>query len=69
MTFKANFTPLSEQKKNTRHIIQNMSDLFQNTRHIFFLPRKADEHRLLKEAGKSERISALVEYIFIQELP
>jgi len=23
----------------------------------------------LKEAGKSERISALVEYIFIQELP
>ena len=46
-----------------------MSDLFQNTRHIFFLSRKADEHRLLKEAGKSERISALVEYIFIQELP
>ncbi len=46
-----------------------MSDLFQNTRHIFFLPRKADEHGLLKEAGKSERISALVEYIFIQELP
>ena len=46
-----------------------MSDLFQNTRHIFFLSRKADEHGLLKEAGKSERISAFIEYIFIQKLP
>ncbi len=40
---KTNFqcvNPTWEQRKNTRHIFRNMSDLFQNISDIFFIPRK-----------------------------
>ncbi len=35
LPFSGEFSRLSEQIKNTRHIIQNMSDLFQNISDIF----------------------------------